>query len=424
MRMRKGEISVAKRGFCVEDFVREYVSAGEGGLAWGEQQRLDRISLLALREVEHRVQGRGLRGDFALVEVAVEIDLGSMTDSEAAQVWADAVEGEVVRRASSRSVVQGGGAGRAGGWSDGARSVPAGIGGGALRAMPEYLPLVRGNNYTFNMVENPGPLADVSSLEAMRKSPAGNFAGGKYNAITLQEDKILYRAGEGGGGKKALGQWFTEAPATSDIQARVDSAVKLGWNDPATGKITAWSEIDSAYKVRIPKGTTVYVGPAGSQGGALVGGKEQIFVQRPWDLPGVKALEETRLPNVSAASKAMRMSRLATGARIVGHSLVALDAGMSVYQVISAPAGQKARVVAHEGGRFAGAWGGGMVGAEGGAEAGAAIGAFFGGVGAVPGAFIGGLLGGLGGALLGGWMGSTTGDTLYAEATEAQADDD
>jgi len=49
--------------------------------------------------------------------------------------------------------------------------------------------------YAFNMVENPGPLAD------MRGTPAANFAGGKYNAKVLTEDTIYYRGGNGGEGK-------------------------------------------------------------------------------------------------------------------------------------------------------------------------------------------------------------------------------
>ena len=53
--------------------------------------------------------------------------------------------------------------------------------------------------FKYNMVENPGPLADILG------NPASNFAGGKYNTTVLDEDMILYRAGKSGGGKNSLG---------------------------------------------------------------------------------------------------------------------------------------------------------------------------------------------------------------------------
>ena len=39
------------------------------------------------------------------------------------------------------------------------------------------------------MIENPGPLAE------MPNQPAKNFYGGRYNMEVLQEDRIMYRAG-------------------------------------------------------------------------------------------------------------------------------------------------------------------------------------------------------------------------------------
>ena len=44
-------------------------------------------------------------------------------------------------------------------------------------------------NYKYNMIENPGPLAEI------RNNPAQNFYGGRYNAEVLSEDKIYYRRG-------------------------------------------------------------------------------------------------------------------------------------------------------------------------------------------------------------------------------------
>lgn len=137
------------------------------------------------------------------------------------------------------------------------------------------------------MVENPGPLASLPN------NPAANFAGGKYNTITLEDDLVLYRAGQAGGGRNALGQWFTREPAESVAQVRIDLAVKPQWKD-ANGALTGTSPVESVYQIKIPKGTTIYEGPVGSQGGIYLGGQDvmQIYVNQPWNIKGVQVLDE------------------------------------------------------------------------------------------------------------------------------------
>lgn len=134
------------------------------------------------------------------------------------------------------------------------------------------------------MINNPGPLAEL------RGSPAGNFGGGRYNAVELSEDVILHRGGDSNG--KALGQWFTEEPPTSVAQVRIDTAVKPQWIDPVTGELTGSSPVDTVYAIKIPAGTIVYEGPVGYQGDIFVGGGDikQIFVHEPWKLPGVEVI--------------------------------------------------------------------------------------------------------------------------------------
>ncbi len=149
-------------------------------------------------------------------------------------------------------------------------------------------------NYQFNMVENPGPLSQVSNIP--KDNPALNFSGGKYNSIILDKDIVLYRAGKGGGGKNALGQWFTEKPVKSIAQVRIDLAVKPQWIDNS-GALTGSSPIESVYAIRIPKGTTIYKGPVANQGGVYVGGRnvEQIYVDKPWTIKGVEVISENSL---------------------------------------------------------------------------------------------------------------------------------
>jgi RHS repeat-associated protein len=93
-----------------------------------------------------------------------------------------------------------------------------------------------------------------------------------------------------------------------------------------------------------------------------------------------------------------------------GASKVCIVAGVSisVYNIASAPEGQRGGAVASE----VGAWGGALAGGAVGAKVGGAIGTFFSPVGTAIGAVAGGVLGG-GGAL----VGSEAGRALYNSAT-------
>ena len=160
----------------------------------------------------------------------------------------------------------------------------AGAGRGIFKAAEPWLRrLLRGSrrSYRHDMIHNPGPLA------ARRGNPAANFAGGRYNEITLPRDTTLYRAGQSG---TPLGQWFTADPPRSVAQARIDTAVLPHWIDPRTGASAGSSPLDTAYAVQFPAGTRIYHGPTANQGGVYVGGADQIFVPEPWNIPGHRVL--------------------------------------------------------------------------------------------------------------------------------------
>jgi len=142
-------------------------------------------------------------------------------------------------------------------------------------------------HYEFNMVDNPGPLGEDGF-----DSHALNFAGGRYNAETLTEDTVFYRAGNA---DRALGQYFTRTPPEGELQSHIDNAVEWAWKD-RDGNITDYGDLTHGYAVKIPKGTTVYSGPTASRGGVLVGGKEQVFIRQPWKLDGVEVLQRWPLP--------------------------------------------------------------------------------------------------------------------------------
>jgi hypothetical protein len=107
---------------------------------------------------------------------------------------------------------------------------------------------------------------------------AETFSGGRYSVVTLEKDTVLYRAGTT---DKPLGQFFSSKPPTGVIQTRIDKAVLPEWPG---GKITH----RYGFEIKIPAGTKVYVGEVGSQSGFYVGGSQQIVVQKPWLIEGVK----------------------------------------------------------------------------------------------------------------------------------------
>ena len=129
--------------------------------------------------------------------------------------------------------------------------------------------------YQYNLIENPGPLAEIPNL------PIKNFYGGRYNVEVLQEDRIMYRAGNA---ENPYGRWFTSEPPASVANVRIDTAVKIQWIDPKTGVWESSPYIDYVYAIKVPKGTTVYTGPVGPQGGAYMGGYNvmQTYIDAPW----------------------------------------------------------------------------------------------------------------------------------------------
>ena len=132
--------------------------------------------------------------------------------------------------------------------------------------------------YSYNMIENPGPLLEIN------ETAAKSFASGKYNVKILEEDTVFFRAGNS---DSPLGQYYTRDIPESVIKVRIESAVKPQWIDRDTGVLTGISELTDIYATKFPKGTVYYEGPTGSQGGVYIGGKEQIFINKPWTIDGI-----------------------------------------------------------------------------------------------------------------------------------------
>lgn len=130
----------------------------------------------------------------------------------------------------------------------------------------------------YTALDATGPLPD---------NMAGTFSGGRYTAVKLEKDTVLYRAGTA---DQPLGQYFSQETPASVLQTRIDKAVLPEWPDGAK------SPLDTVFAVKIPAGTEVYIGEVGAQGGFYVGGTPQIVVVKPWAMEGVKVLSATPLP--------------------------------------------------------------------------------------------------------------------------------
>jgi len=125
-------------------------------------------------------------------------------------------------------------------------------------------------------------MAKIASGASLSDDLARTFVGGRYKSFVLQEDIVVYRVGSK---DQALGQFFSKEIPVSEVQVRIDKAIRPEW--PGGAK----SQIDMVYKVRIPKGTTVHVGEIANQGDFYLGGTQQIVVEKPWEIPGVEVID-------------------------------------------------------------------------------------------------------------------------------------
>jgi hypothetical protein len=107
------------------------------------------------------------------------------------------------------------------------------------------------------------------------------FSGHHYREYRLNDDIILFRAGSKEFG---LGEYFSFDMPVSELQVRIDKAIKHQWDDGVK------SEVDVIYKTKIPKGTVIYVGKVSTQGYNYLGGTEQVVIPKPWTIEGVEVI--------------------------------------------------------------------------------------------------------------------------------------
>ena len=74
------------------------------------------------------------------------------------------------------------------------------------------------NKYEYNATTNPALLAEGKNL------PINNFYNGMYNDAS-DESGIFVRMGDKG---NPYGSWYTKIPKNSEVEARIDLAIKNG----------------------------------------------------------------------------------------------------------------------------------------------------------------------------------------------------
>ena len=110
--------------------------------------------------------------------------------------------------------------------------------------------------------------------EAAGRNMEVSFRDARFNVVELDAEVVLYRAGQK---NRTMGQFFARAPPSKRFDVRFNSAV-----------LTEWSSLDTVYEVRVPKGTVLFDGYIAPQGNAHIGLGQQIFVRKPWEIPGLE----------------------------------------------------------------------------------------------------------------------------------------
>ena len=132
------------------------------------------------------------------------------------------------------------------------------------------------NKYEYNATTNPGPLAIGED-----NAPIKNFYGGMYNDAS-NESGIFVRMGDK---INPYGSWYTKVSKNSEVEARIDLAIKKWWVKPngeikIRGLEADKSILDTMYYIEFPERIPKYKGPVGYQGGPFLGGldQEQYFI--------------------------------------------------------------------------------------------------------------------------------------------------
>ena len=123
---------------------------------------------------------------------------------------------------------------------------------------------------------------DFHNYGVLIEEHAKTFTGHKYKTYSLKEDIVVYRAGSK---NFPLGDYFSFERPISEIQVRIDKAIRHQWPD---GQL---STIDTVYEIKIPKGADIHIGDIKNQGEFYFGGTEQIIIPGAKNIQGIKIIK-------------------------------------------------------------------------------------------------------------------------------------
>lgn len=86
------------KGLRVDDYARTYETEDDAEITAADQKRLDTISLMALQMVEQSMLQKGykLEAEVPSLDVDIELNLGELSDQQAAMIWADAISARLI----------------------------------------------------------------------------------------------------------------------------------------------------------------------------------------------------------------------------------------------------------------------------------------------------------------------------------------
>ncbi|MBQ9725689.1 MAG: hypothetical protein IJV56_10210, partial [Neisseriaceae bacterium] len=117
----------------------------------------------------------------------------------------------------------------------------------------------------------------AGALGSNLKGTAGTFSGGRYATIVTSEEVTLYRVWSPNQSGEFGAYWTLNKP-TGILQSKIDSALLPEWgNIKVSDNVKINHQATHYTEIKVPKGTKLYVGEVGSQGGAWVGGNSQVL---------------------------------------------------------------------------------------------------------------------------------------------------
>jgi RHS repeat-associated protein len=135
----------------------------------------------------------------------------------------------------------------------------------------------------YSLLDN-GPLsANSVTRKEFQDSLAATFSGGRYAEIELLDDLVVHRAWHPGQSREFGAFWSLEEP-TGSLKSRIDSALLPEWGGMRDNPLQR-QQATRYSTATIPKGTRIYLGEVGSQGGAWVGGGSQLLVKDTGVMP-------------------------------------------------------------------------------------------------------------------------------------------